>query len=56
MNITQRRYKLFADFEHVHQFLTDTYDPETLNSYLLPQCICFETICHRELWEKKWPI
>jgi GNAT superfamily N-acetyltransferase len=37
MTITQRRYKLFADFERVHQFLTDTYDPETLNSYLLPQ-------------------
>lgn len=37
MNITQRRYKMFADFERVHKFLTDTYNKETLNSYLLPQ-------------------
>jgi ribosomal protein S18 acetylase RimI-like enzyme len=32
-----QRYKLFADFERVHKFLTDTYNPDTLNSYLLPQ-------------------
>jgi ribosomal protein S18 acetylase RimI-like enzyme len=37
MSITQRRYKPLADFERVHRFLTDTYDPKTLNSYLLPQ-------------------
>jgi GNAT superfamily N-acetyltransferase len=37
MSIIQRRYKLFADFERVHKFLTDTYDPDALNSYLLPQ-------------------
>jgi hypothetical protein len=37
MSITSRRYKLLADFERVHQFLTDTYDRQTLNSYLLPQ-------------------
>ncbi len=37
MSITARRYKMLVDFERVHQFLTDTYDKETLNSYLLPQ-------------------
>lgn len=37
MNITKRRYKMLVDFERVYQFLTDTYDKETLNSYLLPQ-------------------
>lgn len=37
MNITNRRYKLLSDFERVHLFLTDTYNRETLNSYLLPQ-------------------
>lgn len=37
MSITQRRYKILVDFSAVHQFLTDTYDFETLNSYLLPQ-------------------
>lgn len=37
MNITKRRYKKLVDFERVHEFLTDTYDKETLNSYLLPQ-------------------
>lgn len=37
MSITQRRYKILIDFNAVHQFLTDTYDLETLNSYLLPQ-------------------
>jgi len=32
-----RRYKALIDFERVHRFLTETYDPTTLNSYLLPQ-------------------
>lgn len=35
--VTQRRYKILVDFERVHRFLTDTFDRETLNSYLLPQ-------------------
>jgi len=35
--ITRRRYKILVDFEHVYRFLTETYDIETLNSYLLPQ-------------------
>jgi hypothetical protein len=39
MSITQRRYKLLADFQKVHDFLTETYDKETLNSYLLPQYV-----------------
>ena len=37
MNITQRRYKILIDFEKVYRFLEETYDPVTLNSYLLPQ-------------------
>jgi len=37
MSIAQRRYKLLTDFPKVHDFLTETYDPITLNSYLLPQ-------------------
>lgn len=37
MNIIQRRYQILVDFSTVHRFLTDTYDYETLNSYLLPQ-------------------
>ena len=37
MNITQRRYKILTDFERVYRFLEETYDPVTLNSYLLPQ-------------------
>lgn len=37
MKVTQRRYKILVDFERVHTFLTDTYDKDTLNSYLLPQ-------------------
>lgn len=39
MSITQRRYRLLADFDKVHAFLIDTYDCETLNSFLLPQYI-----------------
>jgi len=35
--ITKRRYKILVDFERVHKFLTETYDKETLNSWLLPQ-------------------
>jgi predicted N-acetyltransferase YhbS len=37
MNITQRRYKLLADFAAVHSFLTNTFSLDTLTSYLLPQ-------------------
>jgi len=59
--ITQRRYKLLADFERVHRFLTDTYDRETLNSYLLPQFFEYAhthpAFCHKlthrfGFWEK----
>ena len=35
--ITKRRYKILVDFERVHKFLTETYNFETLNSWLLPQ-------------------
>ena len=37
MNITQRRYKILTDFEKVYRFLEETFDPVTLNSFLLPQ-------------------
>lgn len=37
MNITKRRYSILADFQKAHDFLAQTYDKETLNSYLLPQ-------------------
>jgi len=37
MNIVQRRYKILTDFERVYRFLQETYDPITLNSFLLPQ-------------------
>lgn len=37
MSITLRRYKILIDFERVYRFLEETYDPVTLNSYLLPQ-------------------
>jgi len=36
-NICQRRYKLLADFNSAHKFLTDIYSLDTFNSYLLPQ-------------------
>jgi len=36
-NIIKRRYKLLADFDKVHEFLTEIYSLDTLNSYLLPQ-------------------
>ena len=36
MNITQRRYNILVDFSRVYGFLQETYDFETLNSYLLP--------------------
>lgn len=35
--IFNRRYKLLKDFSLVHNFLTDIYSFDTLNSYLLPQ-------------------
>ena len=37
MNITQKSYKLLGDFNKVHKYLTDVYNIETLNGYLLPQ-------------------
>ncbi|MCL2064232.1 MAG: GNAT family N-acetyltransferase [Candidatus Cloacimonetes bacterium] len=37
MGITQRQYKLLGDFNKVLDYLTDVYNIETLNSYLLPQ-------------------
>ena len=37
MSIQSRRYKLITDFTRVYNFLEETYDPVTLNSYLLPQ-------------------
>jgi len=36
MSITQRRYTILIDFDKVYRFLEETYDPVTLNSYLLP--------------------
>ena len=37
MKIIQKRYKVLVDFERVYRFLEETYDLETLNSFLLPQ-------------------
>jgi len=37
MAITARRYSILADFNNVYNFLQETYDYDTLNSYLLPQ-------------------
>lgn len=37
MNITHRRYDILCDFHVVYRFLEETYDPNTLNSYLLPK-------------------
>ena len=37
MEIIHRCYKVLCDFDRVLKFLTDVYDIETLNSYLLPQ-------------------
>jgi len=37
MSVKFRRYKLLADFEKVNKYLTDAYNMETLNGYLLPQ-------------------
>ncbi len=60
MNITYRRYKMLVDFERVHKFLTDTYNKETLNSYLLPQyfeyahthsCFNHKMTHHNAIWE-----
>ena len=36
-SITQRRYNILTDFSRVYDFLEETYDVDTLNSYLLPQ-------------------
>jgi predicted N-acetyltransferase YhbS len=37
MGIINRNYKLLSDYNKVFAFLTDLYNIETLNSYLLPQ-------------------
>jgi len=37
MSVKFRRYKLLADFEKVNKYLTDVFNMETLNGYLLPQ-------------------
>jgi hypothetical protein len=37
MKINHRYYKLLAGFNNVLKYLTDSYNIETLNSYLLPQ-------------------
>ena len=63
MNISQRRYKLLADFEKVHAFLEDMYNIESLNSYLLPQFFEYahthpafnHKLAHRiGLWDEYW--
>jgi len=36
LNIAQRRYDILSDFHSVYRFLEETYDFDTLNSYLLP--------------------
>ena len=37
MGIIYRRYKLLSDYAKVFEFLTENYNSETLNAYLLPQ-------------------
>jgi len=37
VNIIQKSYKLLSDFNKIHKYLTDVYNIETLNGYLLPQ-------------------
>ena len=60
MRITQRRYKVLADFERVYCFLEETYDPVTLNSHLLPPyfeyahmhpCFDYAKTHHFGVWE-----
>ena len=36
MSTTHRRYDILSDFHSVYDFLEDTYDFDSLNSYLLP--------------------
>lgn len=36
MTVTRRRYDILSDFHTVYNFLEETYEPDTLNSYLLP--------------------
>ena len=50
-NVRKRRYQMFADFTRVHEFLTDTYNPTTLNSFLLPQY--FEYAHHHSFFNHK---
>jgi len=45
--ITPRRYNVLTDFSAVYDFLEETYDKETLNSYLLPQ---YFEYAHHLLW------
>jgi GNAT superfamily N-acetyltransferase len=57
--ITKRRYKILADFERVHKFLTDTYDKETKNGTLVPQAFEYAQVSfidyykthHIGIWE-----
>lgn len=37
MPVTFRCYRMLTDFDRVHQYLADVYDPKMLNGYLLPQ-------------------
>jgi len=37
MSVKFRPYKLLADFDKVNKYLTDVFNMETLNGYLLPQ-------------------
>ena len=37
MTVKFRRYKFLADFDKVNNYLTDVFNLETLNGYLLPQ-------------------
>lgn len=61
MAVIQRCYKLLGDFNKVLKYLSDTYEMDTLNSYLLPQFFeyahthpCFNhKLTHRfGLWEE----
>ena len=47
MGVTQRRYRLLADFATVHSFLTDTYSIDTLNSHLFSSSLSMPTRIRR---------
>ena len=46
-DVTARRYDILSDFTAVYNFLEETYDETTLNSYLLPQ---YFEYAHSLLW------